>query len=213
MAPGVAIILAAGTARRMGGVSKTELDLHGRTLVAHVVEGAQAAGFDPLVVAPPDLELPSGTPRYLEDPPLGGPAAGFLAAVRHSPAADTYALLAGDAPYAPRALPALLAALRPGTSTSVAYDVARADPQGGKASFLPSVVLGESLRARADALAPGGAHGLSLRGLLGELSCIDVTVADREVVISDVNTWEDLARLRERDSARQETTTNEEGSE
>lgn len=209
----VAIILAAGTARRMGGVSKTELDLHGRTLVAHVVDGARAAGFDPLVVAPPDLALPSGTPRCLEDPPLGGPAAGLLAGVRHSPGADAYALLAGDAPYAPRALPTLLAALRPGAFTSVAHDIARADPQGGKASFLPSVVLGDSLRARADALASGGAHGLSLRGLLGELSCVDVTVADREAVISDVNTWEDLARLRESDYTRQESTTNEEDSE
>lgn len=212
MSAGVAIILAAGTARRMGGVSKTELDLHGRTLVEHVVDGAQAAGFDPLVVAPPGLELPSGTRRCLEDPPLGGPAAGILAGVRHSSAADAYALLAGDAPYAPRALPALLAGLRPGTSTSVAYDVARADPQGGKASFLPSVVLGESLRTRADALAPGGAHGLSLRGLLGELSCIDVTVADREAVISDVNTWGDLERMRGLNKPSERPTTNEKDS-
>ena len=118
MASKVAIILAAGTARRMGGVSKTELDLHGRSLVAHVVDGAHAAGFDPLVVAPPGLALPSGTPRCLEDPPLGGPAAGLLAGVRHSPGADAYALLAGDAPYAPRALPALLAGLLPGISTA-----------------------------------------------------------------------------------------------
>lgn len=196
MASRVAIILAAGTARRMGGVSKTELELHGRSLVAHVIEGARAAGFAPLVVAPPGLELPDGTARCLEVPPFGGPAAGLLAGVHHSPGADTYALLAGDAPYAPRALPALLAALRSGSSTSVTYDVARPDPQGGKASFLPSVVRGESLRARADSLAPGGAHGLSLRGLIGELSCIDVAVPDRGSALSDVNTWDDLERLR-----------------
>ena len=200
MASRVAIILAAGTARRMGGVSKTELELHGRSLVAHVIEGARAAGFAPLVVAPPGLELPDGTARCLEDPPLGGPAAGLLAGVHHSPDADRYALLAGDSPYAPRALPALLAALRSGTSISVTYDVARPDPQGGKASFLPSVVRGESLRARADSLAPGGAHGLSLRGLLADMSCIDVPVADWETVTSDVNTWEDLRDLRSRDS-------------
>ena len=209
MASGVAIVLAAGTARRMGGVSKTELDLHGRSLVAHVVDGARAAGFAPLVVAPPDLTLPTGTPRCLEDPPFGGPAAGLLAGVRHSPAAGTYAFLAGDAPFAPRALPALLGALHSTSSTSVAHDVARADPQGGKASFLPSVVRGDPLRARAATLAPGGAHGLSLRSLLGDLSCVDVAVADREAVTSDVNTWDDLERLRERDLTRQETTTNE----
>ena len=200
MASRVAIILAAGTARRMGGVSKIELELHGRSLVAHVIEGARVAGFEPLVVAPPGLELPDGTARCLEDPPFGGPAAGLLAGVHHSPDADRYALLAGDAPYAPRALPALLAALRPGSSTSVAYDVARPDPQDGKASFLPSVVRGEALRARADTLAPGGAHGLSLRDLLGDLSCIDVAVPDRASVISDVNTWEDFRDLRSRDS-------------
>lgn len=212
MSAGVAIILAAGTARRMGGVSKTELDLHGRTLVAHVVDGAQAAGFDPLVVAPPGLELPFGTRRCLEDPPLGGPAAGILAGVRHSSAAATYALLAGDAPYAPRALPILLGALRLRASTSVAHDVARADPRGGKASFLPSVVLGESLRTRTDSLAPDGAHGLSLRGLLGELSCIDVTVADRETVTSDVNTWDDLERLRGLNKPSERPTTDEKDS-
>lgn len=193
----VAIILAAGTARRMGGVSKTELDLHGRTIISHVVDGARAAGFDPHVVAPPELALPEGTARCLEDPPLGGPAAGICAAVLHAPDAPEYALLAGDSPYAPRALPALLDALRTPSSTSVAHDVARADPQGGKASFLPSVVDGEALRAQVSALPSGAAHGLALHRLLGGLSCIDVRLADPEAVRFDVNTWEDLENLRE----------------
>lgn len=54
-----AVILAAGLGRRFGG-PKVGARLHGRTLVAHVVDVARLAALDPLIV------VVSGTPQLPE---------------------------------------------------------------------------------------------------------------------------------------------------
>lgn len=197
---GVALVLAGGTARRMGGVSKTELDLDGRPLLAHVVDGCRAAGLAPLVVCPDHVALPPGVPRCLEDPPFGGPAAGLLAGYRHSPDATFYALLAGDAPFAPRALPRLLEALPPAGSTPIEDDVAAPDPHGGKATYLPSVIRGTALSRLAEAFPADAARDLPLHRLLGGLATARVDLGPLAGAIADVNTWGDLEALREGES-------------
>lgn len=73
------VILAGGTARRLGGVSKAEVVARGARLLDHLLAGLAGLGREGLflrrvcVVAPPRLVLPDGVLRALEDPPLSGP--------------------------------------------------------------------------------------------------------------------------------------------
>lgn len=45
-----AIVLAAGTSSRMGGENKLLADIGGKPLIAHVVDAAKEAGFEPVIV-------------------------------------------------------------------------------------------------------------------------------------------------------------------
>ncbi|WP_258726336.1 molybdenum cofactor guanylyltransferase [Cellulomonas sp. NS3] len=76
-----ALVLAGGRARRLGGVSKPDVLVSGRRLLAHVLDAA-AVGPGPrrtVVVAPASVAVPDGVLRTLEDPPDGGPVAGIAA--------------------------------------------------------------------------------------------------------------------------------------
>lgn len=73
-----AVVLAGGTARRLDGVSKPDVELHGRRLLDHAL-GATAGASRVVVVAPDSVEVPAGVLRTLEDPPHGGPVAGIAA--------------------------------------------------------------------------------------------------------------------------------------
>jgi molybdopterin-guanine dinucleotide biosynthesis protein A len=85
-----AVVLAGGRARRLGGVSKPDVVVGGRRLLAHVLDAVGASGPSgaasrTVVVGPPGLDVPAGVVRTLEDPPDGGPVAGLsagLAALR-----------------------------------------------------------------------------------------------------------------------------------
>ncbi|MHB1063439.1 MAG: molybdenum cofactor guanylyltransferase [Georgenia sp.] len=75
-----AIVLAGGTARRLDGVSKPDVELGGRRLLDHALaatSGARAVA----VVAPDSVRVPEGVHRTLEDPPHGGPEAGIAAGI------------------------------------------------------------------------------------------------------------------------------------
>lgn len=73
-----AVVLAGGTARRLDGVSKPDVELHGRRLLDHAL-AATAGASRVVVVAPDSVEVPVGVLRTLEDPPYGGPVAGIAA--------------------------------------------------------------------------------------------------------------------------------------
>lgn len=126
------VVLAGGTARRLGGVSKPDVVVAGARLLDHVLGGLDAMRTEGLglgrvcVVAPRSVRLPAGVLRALEDPPLGGPVAGVGAGLlalattvgpgAPSPAgaggpAPLTALLACDAPASWQALPVLVSAL------------------------------------------------------------------------------------------------------
>ena len=73
-----AVVLAGGTARRLGGVSKPDVELAGRRLLDHAL-AATAGARRVVVVAPASVAVPDGVTRTLEDPPHGGPVAGLAA--------------------------------------------------------------------------------------------------------------------------------------
>ncbi|MBB2922821.1 NTP transferase domain-containing protein [Cellulomonas cellasea] len=78
-----ALVLAGGRARRLGGVSKPDVVVSGRRLLAHVLDAAEAGPGGGarriVVVAPGSVAVPGGVLRTLEDPPDGGPVAGIAA--------------------------------------------------------------------------------------------------------------------------------------
>jgi len=112
-----AVILAAGAGSRFGG-GKLLADLGGRPIVRHVVDGAVAAGLDPIVVVvPPDDALASvdlAPARAVENPT---PQEGLSSSVRLGLRAldadatnpvDAALILLGDQP---RVRPAVIATL------------------------------------------------------------------------------------------------------
>ncbi len=110
-----AIILAGGTSRRMG-TDKLSMQREGRSVLQTVVDEARPHVETVIVVGHIRDEIENVT-WAMEDPPGGGPLAGLHAALttlRSSGLASGHgswvALLAGDAPRGPRAIPDLLMA-------------------------------------------------------------------------------------------------------
>ena len=116
-----AVVLAGGQGRRLGGVSKPDVEVAGRRLLDHALDAA--AGARRVVVVGPDSLTRPGIPTVMEDPPLGGPVAGIQAGLAHldalaAPGDEAVVLvLACDVPLATVAVPRLLIALdsAPGT--------------------------------------------------------------------------------------------------
>ena len=76
-----AIVLAGGEGRRFEGASKPDVEVDGRRMIDHVLD-AVAGARRIAVVAPPEFDVGREDPRIvqtMEDPPLGGPAAGVAA--------------------------------------------------------------------------------------------------------------------------------------
>jgi molybdopterin-guanine dinucleotide biosynthesis protein A len=186
-----AIVLAGGRGQRLGGVSKPEVLLAGRTLLDRALDATHEARRT-VVVGPSHLARP-GVPAVLEDPPSGGPVAGIdagLAALEgdagHGDA--PVLVLACDVPQAAAAVPVLLAALRGDTEADGAHLVRGGRPQ------LVAVHRPRALRAALEGLtAHGGVHGASVRSLLAALRM--VAVPDPDDLADDADTWDDVARL------------------
>jgi molybdenum cofactor cytidylyltransferase len=113
-----AVVLAAGAGTRFGG-GKLLAPLHGRPIVAHVVDAARAAGLEPIViVVPPTGELDAlelGVVRRVMNP---NPAEGLSSSVRLGLRAleldddvEAVVILPGDQPLVrPEVIRSLLAA-------------------------------------------------------------------------------------------------------
>lgn len=196
-----AVVLAGGTARRLGGVSKPDVLVAGRRMLDHVLEGLAAlrgGGALPagriVVVAPPEVALPPGELRALEDPPLGGPVAGIAAGLQAlaadaggSAPAPVTAVLTCDAPGAATALPPLLGALEaapavPGIDGACAW-------AGDHTQYLLGVYWTPALLG---AVAPGGAplRDRAVHRTLGALRVLEVAGTERAAV--DLDTWEQV---------------------
>ncbi|MFT0848317.1 twin-arginine translocase subunit TatC [Actinomycetaceae bacterium L2_0104] len=222
------VVLAGGTAKRMGGVSKPDVVVAGKTLLMRAIDEirAVAPAAEIVVVAPPQVEIPTGVARVLEDPPFGGPVAGVAAGfdlLRTLPgfrADGLVGLLTCDAPLAPRLYPQLEltcvgAEVGDGVSQPAQF-VGGAVPLVNEESPVSDVPLDEAQMEETNGLEKSYVqylHGVYVAGALAQLFATQVrdrsvrslfgqlklaSVPDTERITMDVDTWEDAAVLEKR---------------
>ncbi|GEA89892.1 hypothetical protein CCE01nite_38410 [Cellulomonas cellasea] len=99
-----ALLLAGGRARRLGGVSKPDVVVSGRRLLAYALDAAASGpgggARRTVVVAPGSVAVPGGVLRTLEEPPDGGPVAGIAAGLAALGRTGADAVPTGSAPGA-----------------------------------------------------------------------------------------------------------------
>ena len=178
-----AVVLAGGTAARLGGVDKASVEHQGRTLLCWALDAVVDAGEVVVVGDPVPTERPVTFTR--EDPRHGGPVAALLTG-RDSllRARPWLAVLACDMPYL---TPATFRRLR---EASAGHDgAALVGPDGRRQ--LAFVVATAAL----DAVRPDheSQHGAALQPLLARIDLADVASMGDEH--RDVDTWTDLRDL------------------
>ncbi len=222
-----AVVLTGGRARRLGGLSKADLVLDGRTLLASTYAACRDLGAQVVVAVGPEPEEPTGLgvdggPRLVwtrEDPPFAGPAravaAGVAALARCTPAPGAaVVVLACDMPDVGGALPVLARAVvadggpppvgpppvGPPTTTPWWSVLGTSSGSGGaQVQWLLGIHRWEPLRDACAALSPGGS-GESVRELLAPLRARRIPVPD--TAAADIDTWTDLhVRLRREDES------------
>jgi molybdopterin-guanine dinucleotide biosynthesis protein A len=178
-----AVVLAGGTAARMGGVDKASIELAGRTLLAWALDAVVDAGEVVVLGEWVPTERPVTFTR--EDPARGGPAAGLLAGL------DAFArrpqelvVLAVDMPRVTMATVGRLRAAAAGHDGAVLCD-GRGRRQ--LAMVLDPVELGAA-RPPYDQQ-----HGLPMHRLLAGLDLAEVPAIGDEA--HDVDGWSDLRDL------------------
>jgi len=177
------VVLAGGTAVRLGGADKASLEYAGRPLLAHALDALADASHVVVVGA----EVPTGRPVTFtrESPAYGGPAAGLLTGRDALPEpVATLGVLAVDMPRV----------------TAATFARLRAAARGRDGAFLVGPDGRRQLAAVLDVAALDAArpardrqHGLPLHRLVAGLDLADVPGEDAEA--RDVDTWADLREL------------------
>ena len=134
----VAVLLAGGRARRMGGGDKCLMALGGRPMLAHVIArlGPQAghlvlnANGDPARFAGFDLPVVADAVADFAGP-LAGVLTGLEWAKAHAPAASWVVTAPTDAPFLPRDLVQRLVRAADGADLAVACSGGRTHPVAG----------------------------------------------------------------------------------
>jgi molybdopterin-guanine dinucleotide biosynthesis protein A len=176
-----AVILAGGGGARLDGADKSALEYDGRSLLEHAL--AAVAKAAEVVVVGEEVPTSRAVTFTRESPPGGGPLA---------------ALSAGVAALASRPrLVAVLAVDMPHVS-STTVDRLRAALGDADGAWLVDAtgrrqLAGVALRERVTAL--GQTHGVPMRLLTGSETAVDVPATGDEA--DDVDTWADVARLRD----------------
>ena len=184
-----AVVLAGGTAVRMGGVDKASLDLDGVTLLERALAATGSA--TEVVVVGRQVPTSREVTWTVEDPPLGGPAAGLLAGLdRLGPGVELVMLLAVDMP---KVNSGTVARLTWAVEADTAVDGAVLVDAEGRRQPLAAVYRVAALSA-ARPTDPTEQHGLSVRRLIGDLRLVEVPTVGDEA--RDVDTWDDVRRLR-----------------
>jgi molybdopterin-guanine dinucleotide biosynthesis protein A len=179
-----AIVLAGGSASRLGGAAKPQLVVAGQTLLDRAVAAVSAA--QRIVVVGPDQPVAEAVLFCREDPPGGGPVAAIAAGLPHT-GADVVVVLAADLPWIAPAIPLLVRAV-PAAGAAVLLDAS------GRANYLAAAWRRAALEhALAGIGAPAGA---AARALVESIT--PVLVADQDGWGRDCDTWEDLADARSR---------------
>jgi molybdenum cofactor guanylyltransferase len=180
------VVPAGGTARRWGGRDKLLADVGGIAVLERLLHGladpdvsALPAGTPVVVVGPVRAlqDCPAGVRWCREDPPGGGPVAALaagLAALGGVDAVDVVVVVAGDQPFAARAVPALLAALggEGAQGTPGPVDLALAVDPDGRDQLLLAAYRSAALAGRLQ----GRVHGARMRDLPGGLRVCRVAV-------------------------------------
>jgi molybdopterin-guanine dinucleotide biosynthesis protein A len=206
----IAVILAGGLSRRLGGVPKGGLPMGGETLLARTVAGAARvvapAGNPPVgtdsaaavaVVGPAEpvanwLGEWAGHAlvcEVQEDPPFSGPAAGIAAGLAALKACEGYVLvLACDMPRAGE-LARFLASKIPGCAPDQGVMAMASGRRQPLAAIYPVAQLQEAVAA---ARAAHRLENASVFALVASVNTKECAVAPG--LTADIDTWED-ARL------------------
>jgi len=164
-----ALILAGGSARRLGRVHKPGLLVGGVPILQRVLAAVPDAS--PRVVVGPPQPVPPDVLVVREDPPGGGPVAALSAGLPALVDADWVALLAGDLPFL---TPAVLRSLRIGAS---GYDGAVLVDSDGRDQYLAGVYRVGALSDAVTSVGPPS--GVPLRRVARGLRLARVTAAPR----------------------------------
>jgi molybdopterin-guanine dinucleotide biosynthesis protein A len=179
------IVLTGGSAVRFQGADKASIEIAGATLLEHVL-GALAEVPDVVVVGDEVItSRPVGFVR--EDPPGGGPAAGLLAGLDGFPRPPRLVVvLAVDMPLVTTATVRRL-------MLSAGDDGALLVDDDGRRQYLCALYRSDALREVAPPV--DRRSGLPMRRLVADLRLAEVPAIGWEA--HDVDTWDDLTRLRE----------------
>ncbi len=176
------IVLCGGTSERFGGIDKTAAAFGSSTVIGHLLSELPTAAA--IVCVGDERPTPRPVTWVREDPPRSGPVAGIAAGLLHV-STPLVAVLAGDMPYAARALPRLRAALteHPDASSALAED-----PEGRR-----QVLLGLHRAGALRAAIPDHPAGAPVRRVMAGLAIVTVPVD--AAVAGDVDTPADLLEL------------------
>ena len=179
-----AIVLAGGSARRMGGADKPMLDIAGSPMLGLVLDAVSGARVR--VVVGPERDI-TGVTWCQESPPGGGPVAAIAAGLPATSGA-TVVVLAADLPWIGPAIAPMRTALdRSGA------DVAMLSSDG-QLNYLAAAWRRSALVAAVRGL--DDAAGASVRRLVAGARVVEVPDAGHWG--EDCDTWTDLARARAR---------------
>ncbi|MFD3781193.1 NTP transferase domain-containing protein [Streptomyces sp. NPDC058612] len=194
-----AIVLAGGSARRLGGADKPALSVGGRALLDRVLDACPDAGTTVVVGGRRPTARPVRWAR--EEPAGGGPVAALDAGLRGT-TAERVLVLSADLPFLDRpTVRSLLAATDAPEATAApgpSRDGALLRDPDGRDQPLVAVYKTAPLRRELARLATGrdGLAGLPLRSLTAAL---DLARVDAGPLASfDCDTWDDLAVARAR---------------
>jgi molybdopterin-guanine dinucleotide biosynthesis protein A len=181
-----AIVVAGGSARRLGGIDKPGVRIGRTSLLDLVLLALDGAGR--IVVVGPTRATAVSVRWCREEPPGGGPVAALAAGFVHT-RADIVLILAADLPGIAPAVPALCSALSRDPHAAAAQLV---DP-AGRANHLAAAWRRPSLERQLHQSDPVGRSMRSLRPDVGIIA-----VPDPSGWGADCDTWADIEAARDR---------------
>jgi molybdopterin-guanine dinucleotide biosynthesis protein A len=188
--PWSAIVLAGGTAQRLGGVDKALLEVSGRTLLDHLI--GTLPDTVPIVVAGPRRPTVRAVTFRVEDPAGSGPVAAISAALA-AISTPHLAVVAVDTPWAAPVVMRLVDEL---TRAGEAEAIIPIDSQGRR-QLLCAAWRTTALTAALERL--GDPDGRSVRALVDGVAVRERPLSpDEAAMLADIDTPDDLARERQR---------------